>query len=222
MLPPVPTGTPPRSHTLGFVLSLSLSKRVAQGCHCMGVTLGSALPVLSEIAFARVLHRLHRRGQISDEEWEQRRRQPMHFSGPINYRPYLDRDWLRTGGWNEVCIAISYYSFVLPFMPTSSAVDDSGAPPFAALLSPARFLIRARIAVKEAKYQLAHPLIDEFHLLLMPKRYRQRRATAMAYRARQAGKPLPEDAPRPGSFEAWAPCVVANGGASLGNVRTIV
>ncbi|EKM60578.1 uncharacterized protein PHACADRAFT_51780, partial [Phanerochaete carnosa HHB-10118-sp] len=222
MLPPVPVGTPPRSRTMGSPLSAALSRKIAQGCHALHVTLSSALPVLSEIAFARVLHRLRSKGQISDEDWEHRRRQPMHFAGPINYRPYLDRGWLRAGGWNEMCIAISYYNFVLPFMPTSSALDETGAPSFSALLSPERFLARARIAVAEAKYQLTHPLIDEFHLLLMPKRSKHRRATAMAWRARQVGKPLPEDAPRPSSFEAWAPYVVANGGASLGNRDLII
>ncbi|GJE91993.1 hypothetical protein PsYK624_081460 [Phanerochaete sordida] len=218
LLPPPPPGTPPRSRTLGFPLSPALSLKVAQGCHALGLTLGSALPVLSALAFARVLHRLHARGALSSADLARRRREPMYFSGPISFRPFLDRAWLRAGGWNEVCIAISYYGFTLPFMPGGAGDDDgSGAPAFAQLLSPERFVLRARRAAAQARDQLAHPLLDEFHLLLMPKRSRQRRAMALAWRARQAGRPPPADAPQGDTFEDWAPWVVANGGASLGN-----
>jgi hypothetical protein len=177
--------------------------------------------VLSQVAFARVLHRRRNKGQIDDDEWEHRLQQPMHFTGPVNFRPYLDPDWYRSGGADEVCLSITFYTLVLPFMPRSSSVDDTGAPSFSSLLSPARFLARARLARVQGQGLLGHPLLHEFHLLRLPERCLRARAAAMTWRAIQAGQGVPPIDSQPGVFKDVAPVVFSNGGASLGSVRLI-
>ena len=193
-----------------------------QTCRTLGITVGNALPVLSQLAFSRVLHRLRHQGKLNDEEWEHRRCQPMHYAGPVNYRPYLDRAWYGGGGADEVCIAITFYTLVLPFMPVpvSLALDETGAPPLHTLLSPARFLARARMARVQSKKLLAHPLMHEFHALRLTMGHERARTAAMAWRAKQQGRDVPAPAAQePGKFASFAPCVFSNGGSSLGGVR---
>lgn len=212
--PSIPTGTPIVSRLLNLGLSVSQSQDVIRGCRSLGLTLGNALSVLSQLAFARILYRLRHQGKVSDEEWDHRLKQPMHYAGPVNFRPYLDQDWFRAGGASEVCIAISFYSLVLPPMPRSSAIDETGAPPFSALLSPARFLARARMARSQSKGLLGHPLMHELHMLRMPERVGRTRAAVIAWRANQAGEVV-----QTGTFNNSGAVVFANGGASLGDVR---
>ncbi|EKM60582.1 uncharacterized protein PHACADRAFT_246598, partial [Phanerochaete carnosa HHB-10118-sp] len=215
------TSTTPLSRIINIRFTISESQQIAQTCRALGITVGNALPVLSQLAFARVLHRLRRQGKISDAEWEYRAQQPMHYTGPVNYRPYLDRGWYDAGGADEVYIAISFYTLTLPFMPrpASPDMDATGAPPLKALLSPARFLARARMARAQSKSLLSHPLLHEFHALRLPTRNERTRTAALAWRARQEGRDVapPAVAAEAGRFTDLAPCVFSNGGASMGN-----
>lgn len=202
-------------------LSLSDSKTVMDGCRALGLTIGSAFPVLNQVATSRVLHRLRSRGLITDEDWEHRIRQPMYFLGPLNYRPYLDQQWYATGGEDEVMIAIGYSVLTLPSMPTSQVVDATGAPPLSALLSHARFLARVRMAKAQARAMSQHPLFHELLLLWWPERNRNAREAALAWRKTKRRQQRDENSSlqSPGLFESIAPCVFTSDGASLGMVR---
>lgn len=103
-------------------LSALVSRQIVGSCRSQGITFGNALPVLCQVAHARVLHRRRYPANstlpsIGEEEWDHRSVQPSHFGGPMNLRPYLDGQWLAEGGANEVCLAISFYFTHLPFLP---------------------------------------------------------------------------------------------------------
>jgi len=85
--------------------------------------------------------------------------------GPLNYRPYLDKDWYASGG-SEVVALGTTFCHTNHFMPTVS--DEwiarnrnylgDGAPPFSALLSQGRFVLRANTITQKLEKFLAHPL----------------------------------------------------------------
>ncbi|GJE91990.1 hypothetical protein PsYK624_081430 [Phanerochaete sordida] len=223
-LPTLPevSHTKPLSRAIFVQFTVAESQQIMRTCRAWGLTLGNAHPVLSQLAFARLLHRLHAQGTLSDADWETRLRQPMHYTGPMNYRPYLDSAWYKSGGAEEVCIAISFYTLTLPSLPRAptSPPDATGAPPFHALLSPARFRARAQAARAQSKALAAHPLLHEFHALRLTLRNARTRTAALALREGRPASglsPLPGVAPSAGRFAELPPCVFANGGASLGD-----
>lgn len=216
---PMSPDTPVISRTITVRISPSLTQAIVRGCHSLGVTLGNALPVLSQVAFARVLHRMHRKGQLSDEELQHRRTQPMHFISPLNYRPFLDKAWNKAGGAMDICIAIGWYNYTLPFMPSSGTVDETNAPPLSSLLSLPRFLARARMVRKDVRRFFRQPLLHELHLLRLPERSRRRREAVLARRAIQDGENVVENNRQLADlFAETEPCIFSHGGGSLGNV----
>jgi len=102
---------------------------------------------------------------MSEEEWEYRKRQPMHVLGALNLRPYEDKDWFEAGGSGDVGINISLFQYTLPFMPlgemsrgdTSRLELVDGAPDFPALMSFDRFLLRCANVKAQAKRVFQHP-----------------------------------------------------------------
>lgn len=155
---------------------------------------------------------------IDDDEWEYRRVQPMHFSGPVNFRPYLDRDWFNRGGASEICLAITFSYSSLPFMPSKELLQDGpDTPSFTDLLSPARFVYRSRLAQAQVEAQLRNPLFHELHNAQTPHRVLLTRTAGLAWRAKKAGDPSsPKEVPSTFNHRS---CVFTNGGASLGSVR---
>jgi len=118
---------------------------------------------------AQVLHRRYLHGEIGEQEWMWYRTQSFHSAGPINFRPFLDREWYKSGGAEVVMLGISFYFILIPSMPTlpdewltqhQSELED-GTPPFSVLLSRDRFVWRAQGVKKEYKYMLTHPLLFE-------------------------------------------------------------
>lgn len=200
-----------------------MSAKVLKTCRALGITFGNALPVLSQIAHARLLHRLHHQGKIAAEEWAYRRTQPMHFTGPINIRPYLDREWYQSGGAHEVVLAIGFWNTILPLMPVSSVVEEDGTPPFTSLLSNEQFIHRARLAKEQQTQTLKHPLLHELHELRMPNRVRSTRGLTEMWQAQVDGREYAgNEAHFGGSFRTMGACVFSNGGSSLGNVSCTV
>ncbi|KAL5503782.1 hypothetical protein ACEPAH_7853 [Sanghuangporus vaninii] len=129
---PVEPDVPALSRTLTLRLSAFQTRQVLEKCRELGITFGNALPVLSQLACTRVLYRCRRKSsssrrrlpEISDTEWEHRRIQPMHYAGPLNLRPYLDRRWYVAGGASNVCMAVGSYHIVLLCMPTPEPTHD--------------------------------------------------------------------------------------------------
>ncbi|KAL5526131.1 hypothetical protein ACEPAG_7469 [Sanghuangporus baumii] len=127
---PVEPDIPALSRTLVLRLPVFQTRQVLDKCRELGITFGNALPVLSQLAFTRVLYRCRRESsssrrrpdEVSDIEWEHSRVQPMHFAGPLNLRPYLDRKWYDAGGASNVCMSVGSYHIILPCMPTPEPI----------------------------------------------------------------------------------------------------
>jgi hypothetical protein len=158
--------TSPKNRNHVSIFSRAVSSTILTNCRRHGITLNSAYYALSQVALARVLCRQYLRGQISEEEWEYRKRQPMHVFGPLNLRPYQDNE---TGGSGDVGLGTGLASYVLPFMPLGemSSGDPSrlelvnGAPDFPALMSFDRFLLRCANVKAQVQNLLKHPwLVD--------------------------------------------------------------
>lgn len=148
------------------IFSRAVSSTILTNCRRHGITMNSAYYALSQVALARVLCRQYLRGQISEEEWEYRKRQPMYVLGPLNLRPYQDNE---TGGSGDVGLGVGIAPYVLPFMPLGemSRGDLSrlelvnGAPDFPALMSFDRFLLRCANVKTQVQKLLKHPrLVD--------------------------------------------------------------
>lgn len=157
--------TPAKSRIYVSVFSREVSSIILSNCRRCGITMNTAYYALSQVALTRVLCRRYLRGQMSEEEWEYRKRQPMHVLGALNLRPYEDKDWFEAGGSGDVGINISLFQYTLPFMPlgemsrgdTSRLELVDGAPDFPALMSFDRFLLRCANVKAQAKRVFQHP-----------------------------------------------------------------
>ena len=201
------------------------SSLVVASCRKHSITIGSALPVLSQMGSTRVLHRRYLRGEISEKEWMQRLTQPFHSAGPINLRPFLDQEWYENGGAEVVMLGINFYIITIPSMPTvpsewlsqhRSELED-GAPPFSALFPRDRFVRRVQWVKKQFKHTLTHPLIFEIATAPSLERAIGAKAAAERWTKLQAGEEL-EGTEQPIHVSPTLGYVFHNGGSSLGNV----
>ena len=208
-------------------------------CRLHGITFGNAYLALAQVAMTRVLYRRYLRGEISEEEWAYRKRQPHISGGPLNLRPYLDKSWFERGGGGEFMVSISLFFYQLPFMTLGAAAErdqhhehsslervlSDGAPPFSDLLTFDRFLHRAMLVKKQATAFFSHPLF--FEILRAANLFRAKRARGVALqwmkRAETAngdGTPVNWDKDEVLSIMD-IPVVWAHGGSSTGNVRLV-
>ncbi|KAI0636975.1 hypothetical protein C8Q77DRAFT_1215834 [Trametes polyzona] len=190
--------TPATTSRVFLRLSSADSRAILDGCRRHKVTFGSAIPVIAQMALTRLLHRRYLRGDIFLEEWEYRRRQPMHYGGPVNLRPYLDEEWQRAGGVSEMLLMIDYYDCTLPFMPSPyGARRDAGvprvdgAPPYSALLSRPRFFHRASLAKQQLARTVRHPLLLEIAHARQPLYVTRKKKIAVHWQADLKGELLP-------------------------------
>ncbi|KAJ7111537.1 hypothetical protein C8R43DRAFT_1139082 [Mycena crocata] len=160
---PIATRFPARSGCLRFYFTPAESSGFMRNLRKHGITVGNALPVLAQVALARVLCRRYVRGEISAEEWEFRKKQPYHNAGPINLRPFLDKAWYEAGGQDNVSVNVAYFYLTLPFTslgPANLAPGDQ-LPELSQLLSHKRFLLRCHRMKKLAARYFKHPLFYE-------------------------------------------------------------
>ncbi|KAH9854227.1 hypothetical protein C2E23DRAFT_858819 [Lenzites betulinus] len=190
--------TPATTARTSIPLTPSESRAVLDACKRNRITFGAAMPTLCQMALTRVLHRHYLRGDISVDEWEHRRRQPMHYGGPLNLRPYLDEAWQRAGGVAEMLLMIDYYDCTLPFMPTpygtrrdAGVPRVDGAPPYSALLARSRFFHRARVAKEQLARTVKHPLLLELAHARQPLYLIRKKRVAAHWQASVKGEPLP-------------------------------
>ncbi|KAK0483807.1 hypothetical protein IW261DRAFT_1591871 [Armillaria novae-zelandiae] len=92
---------------------------------------------------------------VEEEEWEFRKREPTYTAGPINIRPYLDREWYTRGGAENPMLSIGFYLYPMSFVPLR---PEGGHSTFDVLLSRRRFWYRCRNIKKRANAVLNHPL----------------------------------------------------------------
>lgn len=125
------------------------------------MTFGNAYPVLAQVALARVLCRRYIRGEINDDEWEYRKKEPMTTGGPLSLRPFLDRGWFERGGASNLSLSIGFFSQTLPFMPLGSASNikpGDTLPEIDKFLSFPRFLLRCCLIRQQSARLINHPL----------------------------------------------------------------
>ncbi|KAI0831302.1 hypothetical protein BC628DRAFT_1311647 [Trametes gibbosa] len=221
--------TPATTERVFIRLNSSDSRAVLDACKRYRITFGAAIPVLTQMALTRVLHRRYLRGELSADEWESRRRQPMHFGGPLNLRPFLDEGWQRAGGVAEMFLMIDFYDCTLPFMPApygsrrdASVPRVDGAPPYAALLSRARFLYRARLAKEQLARLVKHPLMLEIAHARQPLYVARKKRIATHWQASVKGEPLPPF-PELDQMDAVAPDYCLAGAlSSIGDMSPIL
>ena len=215
----------PRPGRLTITFTEEESALIIASCRKHGITFGFALRILGQLGNSRLLHRRYIRGDIGKEEWEWRRIQPCNTTGPLNYRPYLDKDWYANGGSEVVVLCISYFSHSHPFMPFVSDewiannqhnLED-GAPPFSALLSQGRFVLRSNEIRQRFKKLVTHPLYFEIASARFPKNTSRRKQAGRVWAKIREGGELDEP-------EKHVPSVLTdevifhNGGSSMGNV----
>ncbi|KIJ61883.1 hypothetical protein HYDPIDRAFT_158855 [Hydnomerulius pinastri MD-312] len=215
--------TPALPRILVQTMPQELSQLVLHNCKRLGITFNNAYFTVSQVAMARVLCRRYLRGEIGEEEWNYRKRQPMHFYGPLNLRPYLDNEWLKKGGAGEVGLNISFFHFVLPFMPlgTCDLTSDlvNGAPSFASLMSFKRFLHRSALVKSQSEKLFRHPRFVDISVAAHVDRIEPSRVAALDWV--QQGE---ERRHRENARLEWVGTndpILAQGGSSLGNMDTL-
>ncbi|KZT28425.1 hypothetical protein NEOLEDRAFT_1086705 [Neolentinus lepideus HHB14362 ss-1] len=226
--------TPAMSCETHITLAPLVSSYIISTCRKNKITFGHAHPVLGQLALARVLHRCRHRGEISEKEWQWRRREPMHNGGPLNVRPFLDKKWLARGGEVELMIAINFFFCTLPFMPSvsESECEADGTPPFSKLLSRERFFYRCKLIKNQTSEFLRHPLFLEIASARLPGRIARVKFTTLhwiqttgiltkeledVYRSILAM----QDDGRPETNNGDG-LVTTHGGSSMGNIDNIV
>ncbi|TBU50776.1 hypothetical protein BD309DRAFT_944652 [Dichomitus squalens] len=222
--------TPSVTGRIGYRFPVLETTAILDTCRAHRVTFGTVIPVISQLAITRMLHRRYLRGDLPEDEWEYRRRQPMHFGGPINLRPYMDPEWQGKGGATEVALAIDYYELTLPFMPApfGSRRDPSvpraadGAPPYAALLSRERFFYRGQLCRRQLTAIASSPLVLDIALARQPVYVHRKKTMTLHWLAEKKGEPLPEIPAPPLRDPLPADCVFSAGLSSVGQMSLIL
>ncbi|KAJ8517557.1 hypothetical protein ONZ45_g5259 [Pleurotus djamor] len=206
---------PPKSSIVKIELPKGISKQIITTCRKHSLTFGHAYAVLAQLALTRVICRRYVRGEMSEEEWSKRRVQPVHTGGPLNLRPYLDKEWLKAGGNATMGCAIGFFWYTLPFMPLGQAFhlkpgDD--LPSFAELLSHDRFILRSHLVKKQSNHVFKHPLF--VGIAKAYSRERVKRVTEVVDNFSNTST-----SKRPTSFKP--PFVLSFSGSSMGNVELL-
>lgn len=183
----------------------------------------------------RVLYRRYLRGEISEDEWAYRKKQPHISGGPLNLRPYLDKEWFERGGGGEFMLSISLFHYALPFMTLGETAEryqdrkhglervlSDGAPPFPELLTFDRFLHRAGLVKKQATAFFSHPLFYEIVRAVSLARIERTRLGALQWMKRIDAANGNDTQKNSDDKKVLAvtemPVVFAHGGSSIGNV----
>ncbi|KAG5635532.1 hypothetical protein H0H81_010944 [Sphagnurus paluster] len=210
--------TPARSGLVAASFSPEKSIHIIQNCRDNGITFGNAYPVLAQIALTRLLCRRFVRGDIGREEWEYRKREPMVTGGPLNLRPFLDREWYEKGGSTNVSLAIGFFFQRLPYMPLGAAVNlapGDKIPSLQDLLPFPRFLLRCQSIRKQLTDLLRHPMFLHITMLRSQASIRRLQEVALNWRDKR------QEAPSAISVTEQSP-VSTHGGSSLGNMDKLI
>ncbi|KAJ3515915.1 hypothetical protein NLJ89_g1458 [Agrocybe chaxingu] len=219
--------TPALSRRMARTLSLEKSKMIILNCRKNGITFGNAYPILGQLATTRTLLRRYLRGDITEEEWGFRTKEPMFSAGPLNMRPFLDKSWIDTGGFSSVCVSIGFFFYLLPFMPLGAGAKlrpgpGIQLPSFEEQLSTQRFFFRSRYIRKQADNYFRHPLFVELGEVNLPRRLARMQPVGDQWR--RGGQPPQNLSDRPLSPKEQAATgfILGNGGSSMGNVDLLL
>jgi len=224
-LPRKVTGKTPftasHSKMLHYDLSPDTSRQVILNCRKNKITFGSAYHVLAQVALSRVLLRRYLRGEIDEAEWNFRKTEPMISGGPLNLRPFLDKDWFEAGGTNNFCLSISFYVYHLPFLPLGSASalrPGMEVPGYDALFSRERLVLRSKLVGLQANNFMKHPLFLEMAASSTPRRIERMRSPALQLRNEGGPPQNASDAIITPEDQATAGPVLVTVVSSLGDV----
>ncbi|TFK76291.1 hypothetical protein BDN72DRAFT_755683 [Pluteus cervinus] len=226
-LPRRVTSTTPFTHGhpgfMSSMFSVEDSQRVIRNCKRLRVTFGNVYPVLGQVALVRVLLRRYLNGEIDEEEWEYRKREPMGMSCPVNLRPYYNREWQRKGGAHNVSLFVGFFLLILPFMPLGEAQDIRPGvplPTFSQLLTPSRFLLRSRSVKQQMANVIQNPLgLDVLNAGLPGHIQTLREVVRVANQTPKMTRDLTLLTPMEQSRKGF---VIISGGSSVGNVDALL
>jgi len=204
------------------VISPESSSQIIVNCRQNGITFGSAYAVLGQVALSRVLLRRYLRGEFSEEEWEFRKREPMLAAGPLNLRPFLDKDWNEAGGSTHLCASLAFYIYHLPFLPLGAASQlrpGMAVPNFDALLSKKRLVLRSKMIINQSNNFVKHPLFLEITTTSSPRRVDRMREMALRHRKHDVPASHDNEPILTPMEQASSRLVFGNLGSTMGNVR---
>ncbi|KAF9230580.1 hypothetical protein BU15DRAFT_91084 [Melanogaster broomeanus] len=211
-----------RVPALARVRSLGLSRdqttAIMTNCRLNNITFGNAFLPLAQVAMTRVLYRRYLRGEIDEEEWQHRKKQPYISEGPFNLRSYLDKQWFHKGGAGEFIISSSNFFYHLPFHDTRNHPFQRRSP-FANLLTFSRFLHRVGMVKQQISNFLSHPLLYEMSSPL--ERLERTRTGALEWSKNVEGRTTADDA-EVLALADFPGTVVAHGGSSTGDIDQIL
>lgn len=211
---------PANSSNISTMFAREETQGILQSCRQLGQTFGVVYPVIGQVALARILCRKYVRGEISQAEWEFRKREPMITGGPLNLRPFLDQEWYEKGGATNASLAIGFYFYILPYMPLGIASNISpGAPvpSYSDLLSNKRFAYRCTLIKKQAELALRHPLQYEVGIPRLIARLRFLSGTTKTWRQHRLFGSIVDHELLSVQEQATAGVVYGHGGSSFGN-----
>jgi len=159
------------------------TKTILSNCRDLGVTLGSTVHPLCQLAHGRVLHK--RKASLSEADWEKRCRDPMHFIGPISLRKRMPSSWKEDGGLTEIFEFINLYTCTLPRMPSKEGNPD---PSFKDLLSQKAFLARCLSIQHQSDSYFRHPLFYEMSAVRSEKHLKFQRNVSKLWEKKKRGE----------------------------------
>ncbi|KAJ8496473.1 hypothetical protein ONZ51_g1056 [Trametes cubensis] len=206
--------TPSATDTVLKRIDIAESRAILDACRRHKVTFGAAIPVISQMALTRFLHRRFLRGDLTLDDWEHRRRQPMHYGGPLNLRPYLDEAWQRAGG-RDGDLAHDRLLRLLAAIharPVWCAQGRGRAPRGGRVRSIRTQLVRT----------LKHPLLPEIAYARQPLYVLRKKMIAAHWEAMSKGEPLPEFPELTKLDAAPSDFVFTGGVSSVGDMSLIM
>lgn len=210
-----------RSRWIASSFSAEESNIIFLSCRKHQLTFGNVFPVIGQIALTRVLLRQYLCGEISDEEWEFRKREPMSHAGPWSLRPFLDKDWVEAGGLANVCLSIGFIAFSLPYMPLGSASEvrpGMSLPSYGELLSLRRFILRSKAIREQSVCYMKHPLFLELAAFSLPEQVARLAGVAQQWRKSKGPPAHLDDKSLTPAEQASAGLVISTVGTTMRNV----
>ncbi|PBK78307.1 hypothetical protein ARMSODRAFT_947198 [Armillaria solidipes] len=190
--------------------------RILKKCRDHGVAFGNVYVVLGQIAMGRLLCRRYAQGLMTEEEWEFRQTEPTYTMGPVNIRPYLDREWYTRGGAENPMLSIGFYAYPMSFVPLKLEGAHST---FEALLSRQRFWYRCRNMKKRATDLLKHPLFLDIGSVRYPQAITMLKELVSKAQASSSGE---EDISVPAIDRARHGVVHSFGGSNFGSADKLL
>lgn len=118
-----------------------------------------------------------------NEEWELRKREPMHMGGPISLRYKMPKEWRNAGGMRQYFTFVSVHQYTLPRMPTCEEKN----PTYRELMSRKAFYNRCLLTQKKMNDYLMHPMLHDMSEIKYMSRLETRKRFALLSEEKSRG-----------------------------------